>query len=422
MSNNDDFMKDLQSSLAEEVNDELGSEGDSNRMAGSKKNKKKNKHTGLKVFLGILIAITACAAFLVLTPMGRRVLVGWMAEYAYSVIDKNNNEINTASAGSSFADDGLNGADISQATTNIDESQMSDTYRNAMHEDGVYNILLLGVEAIDSSEESGHTDSVMVFTINTNTNELGLTSIMRDTYVSVPGEQYYDTRINGVYRQGGIELMYETIAENFGLKLDGCAIVGFEAFQKVVDAVGGIDIKLTKEEAHYLNHTNYISEKKYRIMKTGWNHMNGNQALGYCRIRKIATLHGTKDDQGRTARHRRVINAIYKKVKKDPTKVIGVMNNVLPLVKTDIRKQNATAYMAGVLELALAGKTLDQLRLPEGQPDGTEYKYSVINGADMVEVTDWPTLKTNFLNFVFNPHPVKTSGTTMTSSGNVTSD
>ena len=98
------------------------------------------------------------------------------------------------------------------------------------------------------------------------------------------------------------------------------------------------------------------------------------------------------------------------------------MNNVLPLVKTDIRKQNATAYMAGVLELALAGKTLDQLRLPEGQPDGTEYKYSVINGADMVEVTDWPTLKTNFLNFVFNPHPVKTSGTTMTRSGNVTSD
>ncbi|ETS97994.1 hypothetical protein HMPREF1497_2292, partial [Fusobacterium sp. CM21] len=198
-----------------------------------------------------------------------------------------------------------------EITDNIDMSKMSDTFKNALHEDGVYNILLLGVEAIGNNNvASGRTDSIMIATINTKQKTLGLTSLMRDSYVTVPG--YYDTRINAAFGLGGVPLMYETIAYNYGLRLDGSAIVSFKTFQKVIDDLGGVDIELTPAEAEYLNTTNYVSKKSNRTLKPGINHMNGNQALGYARVRKRATLDGSNNDFGRTSRHRRVMAAIFK--------------------------------------------------------------------------------------------------------------
>lgn len=417
MRDTDDFIKDVQDSLADEVNsididepresyDDGNGSGDiprDYRMTDSKKDnkKKKKKHTGFKVFLGIIFAITLVAAALVFTPQGRKVLISAYMKYAYTVINK----AKPAGGNEKTADKPtLPTADPSRITSNIDVNSMSPTFQNAKHQDGVFNILLLGVEAIGSTEYAGHTDSIMILTINTNTKELGLTSLMRDTYVSVPGEQYYDGRINGVYRQGGISLLYETIAENYDIRLDGCALVGFDAFRKVIDAMGGINIKLTDEEARYLNTTNYISKKRYRTMKPGWNHMNGYQALGFARIRKIPTLGGTENDEGRTLRHRRVMRALYSRLKKDPFKAVGAMNAILPLVETDVTENNAGEYLAEIVELALAGKSVDQLRLPEGSPDGTQYQYATINGAAVVQVVDWDSLRMDLANFIFAPH------------------
>ena len=404
MKDTDDFLKEVQGSLADEVNEELYSSHDypestnNRKMSGNKKKnkaQKTKKHTGFKVFLGILCTITLAAALLVFTPQGRRLLIRAYMNYAYTKVNQ------TGTAENKEEKPKLPTTDLSKVTSNIDLSQMSDTFVNARHEDGVFNILLLGVEAIGSSEAAGHTDSIVILTINSHTKELGLTSLMRDTYVSVPGEEYYDGRINGVYRQGGIKLLYETIAANYDLRLDGCAFVGFDAFEKAIDAMGGVNIKLTAEEAEYLNTTNYISKKKYRTMKAGWNHMNGNQALGYSRVRKIATLGGVSDDQGRTLRHRRVLRALYARLKKDPIKAVNAMNVVLPLIQTDVKEANAVEYLAEVIDLAMGGANVDQLRLPEGDPDGTQYQYARINGAAVLRVTDWDTLKQDLANFVF---------------------
>ena len=85
------------------------------------------------------------------------------------------------------------GLKVGEITENIDLSKMSDTFKNALHQDGVYNILLVGVEAIgNKSVASGRTDSIMIATINTKQKTLGLTSIMRDSYVTIPG--YYKTK------------------------------------------------------------------------------------------------------------------------------------------------------------------------------------------------------------------------------------
>ena len=57
-------------------------------------------------------------------------------------------------------------------------------------------------------------------------------------------------------------MLYKTIAQNFNVELDGYVEVGFTAFEKIVNSVGGINLELTESEANYLNTTNYISKKK----------------------------------------------------------------------------------------------------------------------------------------------------------------
>ena len=72
--------------------------------------------------------------------------------------------------------------------------------------------------------------------------------------------------------------------------------IGFSAFTKIVDKVGGVEVELTESEANYLNSTNYIRSKKSRNVKVGKQTLNGAQALGYCRIRKggVTTINGLR--------------------------------------------------------------------------------------------------------------------------------
>ena len=121
-------------------------------------------------------------------------------------------------------------------------------------------------------------------------------------------------------------MLYKTIATNFNIELDGYVEVGFAAFTKIIDKVGGIELELTESEASYLNSTNYIRNKKSRNVKVGKQTLNGAQALGYCRIRKggVTTINGLRDDYGRTWRpaHGRS-DAVFNKIKKLPDDRIG---------------------------------------------------------------------------------------------------
>ena len=89
---------------------------------------------------------------------------------------------------------------------------------------------------------------------------LKLTSLLRDSYVEIPG--YKANKLNSAYSKGGVDLLIETIEKNYKIHIDGYASVNFEAFEKLVDMLGGVTIELGKEEAAYLNKTNYISKKK----------------------------------------------------------------------------------------------------------------------------------------------------------------
>ena len=404
MSKEDEFLREIRNSLAEQVKKEMEDKPrDNRRMADKKKTRKKKKKINIfiKILIFLLIVLLGGSSFLVFTKPGRKIMtriaVGLAFDRIKKIPDKPAKNVSGSAVDTESEEE--KGLEVGEITDNIDMSKMSDTFKNALHEDGVYNILLLGVEAIgNKSMASGRTDSIMIATINTKQKTLGLTSLMRDSYVTIPG--YYDTRINAAFGLGGIDLLYETIAYNYNLRLDGSAIVSFKTFQKVIDDLGGVDIEITPGEAQYLNTKNYISKKSNRTLKPGVNHMNGNQALGYARVRYEPTLDGTIDDFGRTSRHRRVMAAIFKEVKKsNPVTLVKMLDTIFSQIQTDIKKDNASSYLAEVLELSLDGVPLDNLRLPE---DGA-YQGKWV-GKAIVTALDWPKTKESLANFVFGSH------------------
>lgn len=230
-------------------------------------------------------------------------------------------------------------------------------------DDEIVNILLVGADKRSElgSEKYGRSDTVMIATLDNKHNLLKLTSLMRDMYVDIPGSGQH--KFNAAYSYGGPDLLYKTIATNFGITLDGYVEVDFKAFRDIVDEVGGVDITLTQQEAQYLNTTNYISGKKNRNVVAGLNRMNGAQALGYCRVRKIANVAGTNNDQGRTERQRWVMEGIFKKVKQMPmSKWMKIIDVVMPNITTDISNKQIISYATTVVSMGTT--EINQYRIP----------------------------------------------------------
>ncbi len=277
------------------------------------------------------------------------------------------------------------------------------------HEDGVYNVLVLGEEAIGSGDARGRTDVIVVATINTVTKSLKLTSLMRDMLVQIPG--FKDNKLNVAYEEGGLDLLYQTIALNFDLKLDGCVMVNFENFEKIVDEMGGLEITLTSGEADYLNSTNYISDPSNRDVVAGKQLLNGNQVLGYARVRKRSTITGNNNDYGRTDRHRIILNAIFEKYKtKSKPELANLMLKYLPLITTDIDSKAFQLFLNSYIEMGTMN--IEQCRIPA---DGTFQDNVKVRGMAVL-IPDYDANIEVLHSFIFGDTKAESASTPLVSS------
>lgn len=254
--------------------------------------------------------------------------------------------------------------DTDENTGNLEEmdpeSIQLDSAEAVSSQKDVVNILLCGEENIGGGR--GRTDSIMIATINKRDNQLKLTSIMRDSYVKIPG--YTDNKINAAYHNGGMKSLIKTIKTNFGISVDGYVLVNFDSFQEIVDAVGGIDITLDEDEVKYLNSTNYISDTSNHTLSVGKNHMNGNQALGFARVRYVMR-DGQYGDFARTLRHRTVMTALYKRIiNKSTLEIVAMIPKILPLLTTNIEKSDLVNYIAMAVKVRDANKKIYTLNVP----------------------------------------------------------
>lgn len=205
----------------------------------------------------------------------------------------------------------------------------------------IINILLIGQDTRDAKQR-GLSDSMILISVNTETKKLVMTSFMRDLYIDIPSDRggYYRQRINTAYAVGGMVKLNATITHNFGVEVDNNIEVDFSGFQTIVDAMDGIDIELTKAEANYMNSD---SGQRWKLQE-GMNHLDGEQALCYARIRKIDS------DFYRTERQRIVLNKLFEKVKDmGVTELLSLAKEFIPLITTDMTNSEITGY---IMELA----------------------------------------------------------------------
>ena len=195
------------------------------------------------------------------------------------------------------------------------------------------NILIVGQDQKPEDNTRQRSDVMMLCSYNTETNEVHITSFLRDLYVKLPGG-YSHNKLNAAYHFGGFKLLYQTMLDNFGVKIDGGIEIDFNGFVDIVDLLGGVDMYLTAEEAPYVSST----------ATEGVNHLNGRKALNYARTRK------TDDDFGRTERQRKVLVALFEKVRHaDLDTISELLDTALSMVKTDMTDETITALIAALL-------------------------------------------------------------------------
>jgi polyisoprenyl-teichoic acid--peptidoglycan teichoic acid transferase len=226
------------------------------------------------------------------------------------------------------------------------------------NQSGVDNIMLAGVDA-RKKETATRTDSIMMATIDRTNKQMKLTSFMRDMAVSIPG---YDKKykINTAFFFGGPELLMKTLNQNFNTEVQYYVTIDFKAFQALVDKFGGVDVEVKPNEVDEMN--KYIKEENWGnpdfIKKPGFQHLSGQQALSYSRIRHVGN-----GDYERTERQRKVLSLLLQKVKsRNILALPDLINTVLPYIKTNVPSSKLLAI--GISALKYAGSPMGTLRIP----------------------------------------------------------
>ena len=200
---------------------------------------------------------------------------------------------------------------------------------------------------------------------------LKLTSILRDTIVDIEG--HGRGKINGAYAYGGAELAMRTVNETFGMNISKYVLVDYLTLARLVDAVGGVDMVITEAEMEQINANNsryagstfieselgYLPKMVTEYSADGETpvHLDGLQALGFARIRKLDS------DFMRTSRQRRVVQAALTALRAqiaNPLVYVRLIDVLLNNVETNM---NAVEIVSLGMKALVCGE-LEQLRLP----------------------------------------------------------
>lgn len=260
--------------------------------------------------------------------------------------------------------------------------------------DKVENILIIGSDS-RTEDERARSDSMILLSINKDSKQLVQTSFMRDMFVEIPG--FGENKINAAFNNGGPELVMDTIEQNFNIQIDHYIQIDFFSFIDIIDALGGLDIKISDAEAQAMidplgEQNKYLKNDRGTdyLTKGGKIHMNGNQALAYARIRHIAGTTGT--DFGRTDRQRKVLNMIIDKIKGAGISDINKMlENVLPQITTNLTKNQL--YLLSLRAPFILSYERIEMRIPYGDEDSQSneryWEYGTGAGGSSILVVDF---------------------------------
>ena len=252
-------------------------------------------------------------------------------------------------------------------------------------DDSIKNIALFGLDQRSAySEDSTRSDVIMVLTVDNKHKKLKITSILRDSYVSIEGENSngvhvdYMDKINAAYAEGGYELAIRTLNRNFGLNIMDYVTIDFTDTAAIVDAFGGVEISLTAEEKWEINQNLWnLSQETEGLIKdsdfladangqvvdlAGAEYsdsvelLNGNQAVAYGRIRNIGY------DYQRVERQQIVFKALMNRVTQlSFGEYPSLISQLMPYCETSLDLTDAI----GMTPILTSDFTIETISIPD---------------------------------------------------------
>ena len=248
----------------------------------------------------------------------------------------------------------------------------------------VYNVLLVGEDTRgkDVLDSGTRADSAIIASVNVDTKQITLTSVLRDAYTyfeTKPGDESTGTfdKINAAMSRGDIDSYINCVERMYKINIDNYVIINFDAFESVIDELGGVTLELTSKEIREINnhpgtYGNVTIEKTFEGTK-GKIKLNGKQALAYCRIRHIDS------DNARADRQKTTLMEIFDEVKgSSKTEMIRVVKKLLPYTKMDMGMDTVLniagdAFSQGWMNYAIKMTSVPNYRINEKGAGGKYY-------------------------------------------------
>ncbi len=300
----------------------------------------------------------------------------------------------------------------------IDETvDPSELELNANLPDDVINILLLGLDVKGTKEKkllkdqdqyAKRADVQIILSINKLDGSIKLTSIARNTEVSIP-DRANDTLIansygHAIYKNGKYsswvdtpDMCMRTVNHNFEMNIQYYVAINFYGVVSIIEYLGGVDVDLTKTEASAIN--SYLKKNKKAISNTyddkngnrdplekrdGVQHLDGLQALMYGRLRSI------DDDFHRTARTRNLLSSLLtptvQKIKNKELEILKLLPECGQYFITNMNAEamlsivNAVMHSDMIKKMDAMDSLVEQFRIPV---DGTWYYGETSGGASV---------------------------------------
>ena len=245
------------------------------------------------------------------------------------------------------------------------------------------NILLIGMPG-KPWPAPDLTDSIEIISINNKTKKIITIAIPRDLLVQIPGSKY-ETKINALYSIENSPKMLQKKAEEItGLKIQYYLIVNLSSIEKVIDALGGIDINVKETLTDYSFPTEDRGYELFTI-EAGLNHLDGKSAIKYMRSRNTA-----RGDFGRVERQQQAMEAIRKKAGKlnlfsDFAKIISIFQEFDDKTNINIGEIKTMANLAK----GISKNKIDYFALDAGEKNSLLLYEETLFGSQVASVL-WP--------------------------------
>lgn len=187
-------------------------------------------------------------------------------------------------------------------------------------------VMIMGVDR--RADDTGRSDTLMVATVDPEKKAAAIMSIPRDTRVKIRGHGY--DKINHAYAFGGHNLTKESVEQLLGTPINYYFLIDTKAFERIIDAIGGIDINVEKRmyyEDPWDDDGGLVID-----LRPGQQHMDGKTAIQYVRYRD------EEGDIGRISRQQKFIKAVIEKISTPSiiTKLPTIIKEVNAAIETDM--------------------------------------------------------------------------------------